>query len=239
MIKRFKNLVFVGTSHIAKESVTSVEKTINKEKPQIIALELDRSRFFSLLPQKRKKVKLKDIRKIGIKGFLFGLIAAFIEHKLGKMVGTPPGSEMKKAIEVARKNKIDIALIDQDIKITLRNISKRLTWKEKFRFGGDLLKAIFLRKKVASFNLKKVPSEKLIKKLTGEIKKRYPSLYQSLIIDRDLYMSKALYKVSTDHYNKKVVAVVGAGHIDGILSNLKKEKWPKRKRRKSVKKKSR
>jgi len=128
---KYENLTIIGTSHIAKQSLEDVEKAIVEGKPDIIALELDRKRLYSLFKKDRNKIRIYDIRKIGVKGFVFSLIGAWAEKKLGKLVGVAPGSEMKKAVILAKKHKIKVALIDQDIEITLRRFSKSLTWKEK------------------------------------------------------------------------------------------------------------
>ena len=130
MRMQYKNLAIIGTSHIAKQSLEEVEKAIEEGKPDIVALELDRKRLYSLMNKEERKISIYDIRRVGFKGFIFSLIGAWAEKKLGKIVGVAPGSEMKKAVMLARKYKLKIALIDQDIEITLRRFSKALTWRE-------------------------------------------------------------------------------------------------------------
>jgi len=217
----YKNLYLIGTSHIAVQSINEVGDSILNIKPKIIALELDFIRLRSLLSAKKPKLKFRDVRRFGIKGFLFNIIGAYIEKKLGKLVGIKPGTEMKTAIRLAKENNIEVALIDQDITLTLKNLSDKLTAKEKLRFISDIIKGIFF-KKVIKINLKEVPSKDIIKKLTNQVKKRYPSIYKTLIEDRDLYMAKALYKIMNSYPNSTVIAIVGAGHVDGIIKNIKK-----------------
>ena len=100
-MKSLKNLYLIGTSHIAKQSVEEVERVILEKKPKIVALELDKRRFFAMMHPQKRKMRFKDISKIGFKGFIFQLIGYWAEKKLGNMVGVPPGSEMKKAAETA------------------------------------------------------------------------------------------------------------------------------------------
>jgi pheromone shutdown-related protein TraB len=217
----YKNLTIIGTSHIAKQSLEDVEKAMVEGKPDIIALELDRRRLYSLF-RKPGKIRIYDIKRVGIKGFIFSLIGAWAEKKLGKIVGVAPGSEMKKAVRLAKKNNIKIALIDQDIEITLRRFSKSLTWKEKWNFVVDIVKAIFVRKNVIEFDLTKVPSKKVIKKLVGQVKKRYPNIYKVLIEERNYVMAKNLREIVESYPDKKVLAIIGAGHEDDILELVKK-----------------
>ena len=143
----YRNLTIIGTSHIAKQSLDDVEKEIESKKPDIIALELDRKRLYGLF-KKQDKIRFYDIRGVGIKGFIFSLIGAWAEKKLGKIVGVAPGSEMKKAVRLAKKHNIRLALIDQDIEITLKRFSKSLSWREKWNFFVDIIKAIFIRKNI-------------------------------------------------------------------------------------------
>ena len=100
---KYKNLVILGTSHIAKQSIKEVEELIEKEKPDIIALELDRKRLYALTHKVERKIRLKDIFRIGVKGFLFSLLGAYVEKKLGKLVGITPGSEMKKLLRLQER----------------------------------------------------------------------------------------------------------------------------------------
>lgn len=221
MIKH-KKLVLLGTSHIAKQSLKEVESAIKRGKPDIVALELDRKRLAALLEKKRPKPKLRDIKRIGIKGFLFSLIGAWAEKKLGEKVGVKPGAEMKLAFELAMKRKLKIVMIDQDIEITLKKISKRLTWKEKWHFVVDAFKAFVLRKKEIMFDLRKVPSERIIKKMTSKVKKRYPNIYEVLVVERNEIMARNIANLCTQHPDSKILAVIGAGHEKEIL-NLVKE----------------
>tara|TARA_Y100000310_G_scaffold342247_1_gene444629 strand:- start:38171 stop:38860 length:690 start_codon:yes stop_codon:yes gene_type:complete len=217
---KYRNLTIIGTSHIAKQSLDDVEKAIVDGKPDIVALELDRRRLYSLF-NKPNKIRIYDIKRVGIKGFIFSLIGAWVEKKLGKLVGVAPGSEMKKAVKLAKKNGIKIALIDQDIEITLKRFSKALTWKEKWNFVMDILKAIFIRKNVIEFDLTKVPSKKVIKKLVSQVKKRYPNVYNVLIVERNNVMAENLRKIMEMHPEKKVLAIIGAGHEEDILGLIK------------------
>jgi len=216
----YKNLMVIGTSHIAKQSLEDVKEAIEGWKPDIVALELDKRRLYSLF-RKPGKIRIYDIKRIGIKGFIFFLVGAWAEKKLGDMVGVAPGSEMKNAIGLARKNNIKIALIDQDIEITLRRFSKSLTWKEKWNFFVDILKSIFSRKKAIDFDLTKVPSKKIIKKLIDYVKKRYPNVYKVLIEERNNVMANNLHNVMSEHPDKKILAIIGAGHEDDILGLVK------------------
>jgi len=224
---RYKNLTIIGTSHIAKQSLDEVETTITKQKPDIIAIELDRKRFYALTHEEKRKLRLSDLRKIGLKGFLFNLIGAWVEERLGKMVGVKPGSEMITAINLAKKLKLKIALIDQDIEITMKRLSKELTWKEKGRFIIDIIKSIFFKNAelkelgIKSIDLTKVPSKTLIKKLIKKVKQRYPNFYKVLVEERNQIMANNLVQIMQQNPDKRILAIIGAGHEEDILDIIK------------------
>ncbi len=213
-------LKIIGTSHISPESIEKVEKAILKEKPAIVAIELDRKRLFALLQKDKQKPSFRDIRRVGFKGWLFALIGAWAERKLGAKVGVSPGSEMLKAISAAQQTGAKVALIDQDIEITLRRFSKALSWKEKWRFIGDLFKGAVLKKGV-KIDLAKVPSQKVIEKLIEDVRKRYPNVYRVLVQERNEVMAKRLAHIIKHRPEDKIVAVVGAGHEKEIAKLVK------------------
>lgn len=214
------NLIILGTSHISKESANAVKKFINEEKPSIICLELDKQRYFSLKNPHKEKIKFIHIRKIGFKGWVFMVLAAWAEKKLGKMVGTTPGEEMLSAIKEAEKNHLRIELVDQDIEVTLKKFSKAITWKEKFRFVFDLVASPFKAKK--KFDLRKVPEKKLVKELTEEVRKNYPNIYKVLVEERNLIIARNISRILKKFPKQKVFAVLGAGHEDEVLGMIKK-----------------
>ncbi len=220
---KYKNLLFLGTSHIAKQSLEEVKKYIEEEKPSIIALELDEKRLKALMSKGQRKIMLRNIKQIGLKGFLFSLLGAWAEKKLGKLVGVTPGSEMKQAIKLAKKEKIEIALIDQDIEITFQRLSKTITWKEKLNFLTDIIKAVFIKQEI-EFDLTKVPDKKIIKRLTNKLKERYPNIYKVLIDERNLVIANNMKKLMNSKPNKKILVILGAGHIDDVLELIKEQK---------------
>ncbi len=217
----YRNLTLIGTSHISPESVKLVKKVIGEKQPDFVALELDKGRLKALLEKNRRKIRIRDIRKLGIKGFLFTLFGSWMEEKLGKVVKTKPGSEMKAAVISAAKNNAKVVLIDQDISITIKRLFKTITWKEKWCFVWDIISSPFAKKQVVEFDLRKVPSQKVIEKMVQKVRKRYPSLYKVLIEERNVIMGKRLSKLMEKQPDKKIVAVVGAGHEKAIIELIK------------------
>ena len=216
----YKNLYILGTSHISKDSIKQVDSFISDNKPDIIAIELDKRRFYAMLNE--SKLSIKDVFQMGIKAFLINLIGAYVEKKLGNIVGVKPGSEMRKAIELAKKNNLKLSLIDQDISITMKKLSKAITIGVVFKFIWEIIRAIVLRKSdIEVFDIRKVPSKKVLDNILSKVKKTYPGIHKVLIEERNEVMAKNLYKVMNKYKDKKIFAVVGAGHESEIINILK------------------
>ena len=129
---------------------------------------------------------------------------------------------MKAAYRLARRKGIAVALIDQDISITLQRLSKSITWKEKFRFLGDVLKGLFGGKPEFIFDLSTVPEEEIIKKMIARIRDRYPTIYRVLIEERNQAMTRNLTRLRQENPDKRILAIVGAGHKDDLREALDK-----------------
>lgn len=224
-----EDIIIIGSSHIARQSLEEVEQTIVKEKPDFVALELDSKRFAGLISGHRASLSFADIKRLGLKGFLFNLIGGWVERKLGKLVGVKPGSEMLVGFKAAKKVGATIALIDQDIYVTMKRFSKAFNWREKWHLLRDIFLSLIFRKRelrkigLEKIDLTKVPPKKLIDKLVKRIKKDYPGVYRVLIDERNKYMADRLMQLQFRNSGKRIVAVVGAGHEKGIKELLKKK----------------
>ena len=216
-----ENLTLIGTSHIAAESVAKVHDVILNQRPGIVALELDHKRLYALLHPGKAKASWRDIKRVGVKGYLFSIIGAFAERKLGEKAGMKPGAEMLQAYKAAKEINAQVALVDQDIERTLKRFSQTLTWKEKWRMVVDALKGMVTRKNEFAFDLRTVPDQKLIGKMIAQVKKRYPNIYRVLVTERNHVMARNLAHVMMDHPDKHIVAVVGAGHEKELLQLIK------------------
>lgn len=212
------NLRIIGTSHIARESVEAVTSYITSKKPEIVALELDPRRAHALMHGSRGRLSFKLLKKVGVNGFLFLALASFLQKKLGRFVGVEPGAEMKAALETALREKAKIALIDRSLEITMRRLSRTLTWKERVRFVADVFSGPFSGelKEFRNTDLRRVPGKKFIAVVLQKLKKSYPNLYEVLVEERNRHMAVNLVHIIKQNPDSHVLAVVGAGHEEGL-----------------------
>lgn len=214
-----ENYRIVGTSHISPESKQRIKHTFSEFKPDIIAIELDKQRFFALTSKNTQRLGLSAIRQIGLTGYLFAVIGRALQKKLGNLVGMNPGEEMLLGATLAKNNNLKLALIDQEASITLRNMSKKVKFTEKLKIVLDVLLAPFSKQKI-KVDISKVPPQEIIDMLLKQMKDRYKGLYKVLLDDRNRYMARKMYQFMKQDPNTKIMAIVGAGHVEGIQKYL-------------------
>lgn len=212
----------VGTSHVSKDSKVKIKEKFNEFKPEIIAIELDRQRFQALTSNQKSSLSPRLILQIGITGYIFVVIGKLIQNKIGDFVGMNPGEEMILGARLAQKNKLLLALIDQDVAITLKGLSKRVKFSEKLKIVWDVIKSPFSKKERVNIDLSKIPPNELIIKMLKEMKDRYPGFYTVLLEDRNKFMAKKIYQILVKHPESKVLVIIGAGHEEGIHEHMNK-----------------
>ncbi|QQR92362.1 MAG: TraB/GumN family protein [Candidatus Iainarchaeum archaeon] len=214
-----KEIILVGTAHISRASVELVEKTIAEEKPNIIAVELDESRLRQLLEgQQYEKMNMSELIQKGQAGLLLlNLFLANMQKRLGENVGVKPGEEMLVAVKAAQAGKTPILLADRDLKITFQRALASISLFEKLKLGGSIFTGFFEEQKpFDKEQIEKMKDQDLISHLLEELSKQYPKLKQTLVDERDAYLA---HKIMLSP-GKKTVAVVGAGHMQGIQSHI-------------------
>ncbi len=225
-MKSYKNTDIIGTSHIASQSIKEIDDFFKKEKPKHVAVELDPRRLHGLLSKAKPSLSPSNVFTLGLVGYLFMLIGHILQQKLGRLVGIEPGSDMLHAVKLGRKNKIKVYLIDRDIAVTLRRLSKEFSFREKLRLIWDFLRAPFMRKEFGfetnKINLRNVPEKEMINKIMGYLKKRYPGIYKVLIEERNEVMAKRILYIMEKFPEDKILVVIGAGHEEGLFDKLNK-----------------
>lgn len=224
-VKINDNIILVGTAHISKESVEEVKEAIEEYKPDIVAVELCKRRYESIT--KKDKWENTPITSLLKSNNAYLMLAqtflSSIQRRLGKEYGVEPGSEMIAAMDEAKKHDLEVALVDRDISVTLKRAWKKMGVREKFRLTWEFMKAIlgYDEEELEELDLKELMDQDVISAMMEEFGKIAPSVATVLIHERDKYIAK---KILNESKKGKVVAVVGAGHLNGIKKHLEKKK---------------
>lgn len=191
----------IGTSHVSSHSMKTIKEEM-KKRPQCLAVELDYLRYLAL----------KKGSQPG-RGPLFLRILSWIQRKIGEKTGVFPGEEMLIAIEIARQEETKFFFIDLPMKkIQEKLMSIPVT--EKIR----LLKFSLVQFITGRYNFEKVPSQALVAESLEEFSKRCPQMHRLLVEERNNYMAERVINLSQTY--EDILLVVGAGHVQGLLSIL-------------------
>ena len=235
-------LRLVGTAHISSASVDLVRSQIEEWSPDLVAVELCESRKASLLePDALDNADLLKILNDG-KSHMILLQSALAaeQRRMGISSGEKPGAELLAAIEAAEDAEIPVELIDRDVLITLRRAWVKMGFLEKFRVLDALLWQEDDEEGATVEEL--LEDSDMLSKLMEEAREVAPAAGSVLIDERDAFLAGRIQQIRG---RGKILAIVGAGHLDGIQKNLaepametasriaelsvepRKSKWPK------------
>lgn len=218
-------IYLVGTNHVSKQSITKIDAAYTQTKPKIIAVELDKNRYVGLLHPQKQRFSLALLRRVGVVGYFFGLIGRYVQQRIAKKTGMQPGHDMLYGCSLAKNNNLLLALIDRPIDQTLRTLTKQLTWKERRRFLYDItLGLLFPVQKVkVTFSPEGIPNEDVLTSVLESVKERYPTLYDVLITQRNIFMVNQLLALQQKHPDMSILVIIGAGHVQGMRELLAKQ----------------
>ncbi|MFB6192512.1 MAG: TraB/GumN family protein [Haloarculaceae archaeon] len=129
----------VGTAHVSAESVTEVERAIEEERPDVVAVELDEGRYRQLRGETPDDLDAADLLEGNtVFQFLAYWMLSYVQTRLGERFDVEPGAEMLAAVDAAESIGTGVALVDRDIQVTMQRFWARLTAMEKLRLLGGL-----------------------------------------------------------------------------------------------------
>jgi pheromone shutdown-related protein TraB len=213
-----RELILVGTAHVSQESVEEVRRIIRDEEPDTVCVEIDEGRYRSLTEHERwRDLNVSDVLRRN-QGFLLmaQLALASFQKRLGAGLGVQPGQEMLAAIEEARQAETPVALCDRQIQTTLRRAWSRSGFWGKNKMLAALLASAFSREKLDAEQIEKLKDKSALEGMLEEIADFLPSVKEVLIDERDVYLATRIFQAS----GQKVVAVLGAGHVPGVVRRL-------------------
>jgi len=207
------NLRLLGTAHIATSSVEAVRSQIEEYKPDIVAVELCKSRYDTLVNDRRldKESLLRVIKEGKAPMVLLQSMLSAEQRKLGMDEGQQPGAELLAAVKAADEAGCEVVLVDRDIQVTLRRAWKSMRFREKWRLLTSLLEDDEEEDDVDVNEL--LQDTDLLSSMMEELKEFSPGAGEALIDERDQYIAEKIMQSKTE---EKMLVVVGAGHLKGI-----------------------
>ena len=213
----------LGTAHVSKTSIEAVRAAIDSGRFDAVAVELDEQRHKALTqPDALAQLDLvKVIREKKVAPFAANLALAAYQRRLAEQLSIEPGAELKAAATEAVARGLSMQLIDRDVGITFRRIMQGLSWWDRAKLIGSVAAGLFASEDVSEDDIERLKEGDMLESSFGEFARDTPSLYASLIDERDQYMAAKLRERGDGA--KHVLAVVGAGHLKGMAKYLAEE----------------
>lgn len=216
-----KEILLIGTAHVSKQSAEQVKEVIEAERPDSVCIELDEQRYQSLMDE--NKWKETDIFKI-IKEkkatlLLINLALSSFQKRIAKQLGTNPGQEMVQGVKSAQEVGADLVLADRDIRITFSRIWHNVGFWGKVKLLMEIIVSIFDDESISDEELEKMKSQDMLNTMLQDFSTSFPKLKAPLIDERNEYLAQKIKEAP----GNKVVAVLGAAHVPGIIEELPKE----------------
>jgi pheromone shutdown-related protein TraB len=215
----------LGTAHVSKSSVDAVRDAIASGEFDAVAVELDEQRLRTMSdPDVLARLDLVKVLREGKTAlFAANLALASYQRRLAEQLGIQPGAELKAAVDDARAQGLPVHLVDRDVGLTFKRASQGLGWWQRAKLGGGILAGLIADDEVGESDIEKLKQGDLLQASFSEFAEQTPELYATIIAERDRYMAARL----REHRGaRRVLAVVGAGHLQGLERHLREDTGP-------------
>ncbi len=218
----------LGTAHVSRTSAGAVRHLLASGDFDAVAIELCQSRYRTITDVLAwRQMNLFGVIRKGMAGMLMASLAlTAYQRRIADQLGVEPGAEMKAAIEEANRLDIPVQLIDREIGITLRRTARKLSLWRRWLLLNGLVLSIFSRDKFEEDEIEKLKQGDILERTFSEFAEASPALYEGLIGERDEFMAARLRLQNEDHPGRRVLAVIGAGHLAGTERALSQGEDP-------------
>lgn len=216
-----KDIYLLGTAHVSKISKEEVLKAIDDIKPDTICIELDQRRYNSLNnPKKWEEMDIIDVIKKKQTGFLLAnLILSSYQKRVATKVQSQSGIEMITAISEAKKRNIHLELVDRDIQTTFSRIYHKHNLWQKAKLIVSLISAIFDDEEINDSDIEALKKQDILDMALKDVEKAFPVVSEVLIDERNKILAHNIKNAG----GNKILAIVGAAHIPGILNYINED----------------
>ena len=216
------NYTLLGTAHVSRASVEAVVSMSTNGGFDAIAVELCPARHQALT--KQQQWKDMDLYRI-IREKKAGLVMANLalgayQRRIAEQFGIEPGAELKAAADAAEEHKLPLQLIDRDLATTLKRSYHAVPWYKRMMLSTGLIMSMVSSEEIDEEQIEKLKEGDILESTFTEFAEHSPELYEALIGERDRFMAARLRQENTANEGKRILVVIGAGHLDGLSKYL-------------------
>ncbi|USZ50449.1 TraB/GumN family protein [Halomonas sp. DN3] len=212
----------LGTAHVSAESADEVRDLIDSGDFDAVAIELCDARHSNLAnPDALGDQDLFQIFRQGKAGMVAANLAlGAFQQRIAEQSGIEPGAEMRAALEASQRHELPLLLIDRDVGLTLKRIYQNVPLWQRFSLLSGLLGSVLSRQEVSAEEVERLKQGDVLESTFSEFAAESQSLFTPLISERDRYMVMRLAQQCPPGKFKRVLVVIGAGHLKGMAEHL-------------------
>lgn len=212
----------LGTAHVSRASVDAVVAMAGEGDFDAIAVELCPARLEAISgEQSWKQLDLYKIIREGKAGLVMANLAlGGYQRRIAEQFGIEPGAELKAAVDAARERGLPLQLVDRDLATTLRRTYHSVPWYKRLYLTTGLILSSFSSEEIDESAIEQLKEGDILEATFTEFAEESPELYEPLIAERDRYMAARLRQDNAGQAGRRVLVVIGAGHLDGLARHL-------------------
>ena len=216
-------ITLIGTAHVSQLSVEMVEEKIATGDYDCVAVELCSPRLENITNQAWwKNLDIYQIfkkKKAGL--LLINLALTAYQRRLAERIGVEAGKEMVRAVELSHEKDLRLEVIDRNISTTLHRLVTEVSFWQKMKIVGGLVIGVFVGEEISEEQIEDLKRGDMLHAVVSEFGEELPEIKRVLIDERDEYMVGRLAQISaSDDAPKKILALVGAGHLMGMMASI-------------------
>ena len=219
-----RTLYLLGTAHVSAASVAEIRDAADRLAPDTVAIELCPARYEGMKQgAKWKETDLfRVVREKKTAFFLSQLLLQSFYRRIGKKLDVQPGADMLAASEAADRLGANLVLADRSIAVTLKRAWAALSFWGKCKLAWMLFSSLFEEETADEATVEDLKKQDNIASAIEELGRAFPAIKRVLIDERDEYLAAKLLAAP----GKRILAVVGAGHVPGIVRHLPRTPAP-------------
>lgn len=216
-----KEYILIGTAHVSRRSTEEVREVIEAERPDSVCIELDDVRMRAIVDRDRWKntdifTIIKEKKTVAL---LMNLLISSFQRRLANQFGVQPGEEMIQGMKSAQEVGAELVLADRNIQVTFARVWRGLRLWDKIKLLFAIIASIFEADDVSEEDVERMKSQDVLDDVFDEFAAAFPRVKGPLIDERDQYLAQRIKEAP----GQKVVAVVGAAHVPGIVREIHKD----------------
>ena len=212
----------IGTAHVSRASAEAVRELSASGDFDAIAVELCQARYDALTAERKwTDLDLYKIIREGKAGLVMANLAlSAYQRRIVEQFGIEPGAEMRAAAVAAKEQGLPLQLVDRDLATTLKRSYASVPWYKRLYMMAGLALGMVSSEEIDEESIEKLKEGDILESTFTEFAEQSPELYEALIAERDRYMAASLRKENSGQEGRKVLVVIGAGHMEGIARHL-------------------